>query len=102
MIGKMVSLGFGLATMPARMTFKGARAAVSAPGDVGHFLDELRQVSDGVLQDAQLLLDSIDAEMSRKTAHLTPEQKQKAAEQALHTAERHLSVAAVNILQAVW
>ena len=34
MIGKMVSLGFDLATLPARMTYRGTRAMINMPGDI--------------------------------------------------------------------
>jgi hypothetical protein len=102
MIGKMVSLGFDLATLPARMTLKGARAVVAAPGDINHFMSELRQASDEVLGELQLLVDSVDAEMSQKAAHLSPQQKQQAAELALGAAEQHLSMAAINMLRALW
>lgn len=102
MIGKMVSLGFDLATLPARMTLKGARAAISAPGDFNHLRAELRQASAEVAREIQLLLDSVDAEMRQKTAQLNPQQKQQAAELALDAAEKHLSMAAVNMLRALW
>mgnify|MGYP003574814839 CR=1 FL=1 len=61
MLGKMVSLGFDLATLPARMTLKGAKAMVAVPGDIDHFLREIRQASDEVAREIQLLLDSVDA-----------------------------------------
>ena len=102
MLGKMVSIGFDLATLPARMTIRGARAAVTAPGDIGLMMRELRQVSDEVAREVQLVLASVDAEMSQKAAHLNPTQKQQAAELALGAAEQHLSMAAVNVLRALW
>jgi predicted exporter len=102
MLGKMVSLGFDLATLPARMTLKGAKAMVAVPGDIDHFLREIRQASDEVAREIQLLLDSVDAEMREKAAHLSPVQKQQAAELALGAAEQHLSMAAVNMLRALW
>lgn len=102
MLGKMVSLGFDLATLPARMTFKGAKAIVAMPGDIDHLRREIRQATDEVAREVQLLLDSVDAEMSQKAAHLSPVQKQQAAELALGAAEQHLSMAAVNILRALW
>ncbi len=102
MLKKMVSLGFDLATLPARMTLKGARAVVAMPGDVEHFLREVRTVSDEVAREIQLLLDSVDAEMRQKSAHLDTRQKQRAAELALGAAEQHLSMAAINVLRAVW
>jgi hypothetical protein len=102
MLSKIVSLGFDFATLPARMTFKGARAVIAMPGDVEHFMREIRTESDEVLREIQSLLDSVDAEMSQKAAHLNPQQKQQAAELALGTAEQHLSMAAINILRALW
>ena len=54
------------------------------------------------MQEIQLLLMSVDDEMGRKTAHLSNEQKQQAALLALQAAEQHLSMAAVNLLRAVW
>jgi hypothetical protein len=102
MLGKMVSLGFDLATLPARMTFKGAKAVVAMPGDIDHFRREIRHASDEVAQEIQQLLDSVDAEMSQKAAHLNPSQKQQAADLALGAAEQHLSMAAVNMLRALW
>ena len=102
MIGKMVSLGFDMATLPARMTLKGARAMVAMPGDFDHFMQEIRQSSDEVAREIQALVNSVDMEMSQKTAHLNPEQKQQAAELALGAAEQHLSMAAVNMLRALW
>jgi len=102
MLGKMVSLGFGLATLPARMTVKGARALVAMPGDIDHFMRELRAVSEEVAREVQQVLDSVDAEMRDKAAHLSPLQKQQAAQLALGAAEQHLSMAAVNLLRALW
>lgn len=102
MLGKMVSVGFDLATLPARMTLRGAKAMVSVPGDVEHFMREIRQASDEVAREIQLLLQSVDAEMREKAGHLTPEQKQQAADLALGAAEQHLSMAAVNVLRALW
>jgi hypothetical protein len=102
MLGKMVSLGFDLATLPARMTFRGAKAVVAMPGDIDHFRAELRQASDEVAREIQQLLDSVDLEMRQKAAHLDPAQKQQAAELALGAAEQHLSMAAINMLRALW
>ena len=102
MLRKMVSLGFDLATLPARMTFKGARAVVAMPGDVEHFMREIRTVSDEVAREAQLVLDAVDAEMRQKSAHLDTRQKQQAAAIALGAAEQHLSMAAINVLRALW
>ena len=102
MIGKMVSLGFDLATLPARMTYRGTRAMLAMPGDYEQVMAEIRQASDEVAREIQALLYSVDAEMSQKTAHLNPQQKQQAAELALDAAEKHLSMAAVNMLRALW
>ena len=102
MIGKMISLGFDLATMPARMTYRGTRAMLAMPGDIEQVIAEVRAVSDEVAREVQVLLESVDAEMSQKTAHLNPQQKQQAAELALDAAEQHLSMAAVNMLRALW
>lgn len=102
MIGKMVSLGIDMATLPARMTFKGAKAMVAMPGDFSHFMEEIRGASDEVAREIQALMSTVDMEMSQKAAHLSPGQKQQAAELALNAAEQHLSMAAVNILRALW
>ena len=102
MIGKMVSLGFDLATLPARMTYRGTRAMLTMPGDIEQVLAEVRGASDEVAREIQALLNSVDAEMSQKAAHLNPQQKQQAAELALGAAEQHLSMAAINMLRALW
>ena len=102
MIGKMVSLGFDLATLPARMTYKGTKAMLAMPGDFEQVMAEIRQASDEVAGEIQALMADVDAEMSQKAAHLNGEQKQQAAELALDAAEKHLSMAAVNMLRALW
>lgn len=102
MFTKIVSLGFDLATLPARMTFRGAKAVVAMPGDIEHFMREIRSTSDEVAREIQLVLDAVDAEMRQKAAHLDPQQKQQAAELALGAAEQHLSMAALNVLRALW
>ena len=102
MLEKMVSIGFDLATLPARMTLRGVRAAVAMPGDIDHFLREIRQVSDEVALEIQRLIESVDREMSQKAAPLSPAQKQQAPDLALGAAEQHLSMAAVNLLRALW
>ena len=102
MIGKMVSLGFDLATLPARMTYKGTKAMLAMPGDFEQVMVEIRQASDEVAREIQALMADVDAEMSQKAAHLNGEQKQQAAELALDAAEKHLSMAAVNMLRALW
>ena len=102
MIGKMVSLGFDLATLPARMTYKGTKAMLAMPGDFEQVMAEIRQASDEVAREIQALMADVDAEMSQRAAHLNGEQKQQAAELALDAAEKHLSMAAVNMLRALW
>ena len=102
MIGKMVSLGFGLATLPARMTYRGTRALLAMPGDFEQVMREIREASDDVAREIQALMAEVDMEMSRKAEHLSSEQKQQAAELALDAAEKHLSMAAVNMLRALW
>ena len=102
MIGKMFSLGFDLATLPARMTYKGTKAMLAMPGDFEQVMAQMREVSDEVAREIQALMASVDAEMSQKAAHLSGEQKQQAAELAMEAAEKHLSMAAVNMLRALW
>jgi len=98
----MVSLGFDLATLPARMTYRGTRAMLTMPGDFERVLVEIREASDEVALEIQALMADVDADMSQKTAHLNSEQKQQAAELALDAAEKHLSMAALNMLRALW
>lgn len=102
MIGKMISFGFNMATLPARLTYKSARAMLTAPADFHEFMEQLRHASDEVAREIQLIMDGVDAEMRRDTAHLSPRQKQQAAEMALDAAEKHLSMAAVNMFRALW
>ena len=102
MIGKIVSLGFDLATLPARMTFRGAKAVLTMPGDLEQVIAEMREVSDDVAREVQMLAASVDAEMQQKAAHLSGEEKQQAAELALAAAQTHLSMAAVDMLRALW
>ncbi|MEM6581552.1 MAG: hypothetical protein AAF699_09780 [Pseudomonadota bacterium] len=102
MLGKMVSLGFGLATLPARMTYRSVKAVATVPGDLNHLRQELAQFSGEVAREIQHVLESVDAEMRAKSAHLNPSEKQQAAELAISAAEQHLSMAAVNVLRALW
>jgi uncharacterized protein (DUF2225 family) len=102
MIGKMISLGFDLATLPARMTYRGTRALLTMPGDLEQVMREIEKASDDVAREIQILMADVDMEMSRKTEHLSGEQKQQAADLALDAAEKHLSMAAVNMLRALW
>lgn len=102
MIGKILSTGFSLATLPARLTFRSVRALAMTPAEAGRLLAEMRDASDQAVEEIHALLASVDDEMGRKTAHLSNADKRLAAELALQAAEQHLSMAAINILRAVW
>ncbi len=102
MIGKMISFGFDMATLPARLTYRSARAMLTVPADFNAFMDQLRHASDEVAREIQAIMEGVDADMSHRTAHLSPQQKQQAAELALEAAEKHLGMAAVNMFRALW
>jgi hypothetical protein len=102
MIGKLISTGFSLATLPARLTFRSVRALAMTPAEASRLLADMRQASDQAVQELQGLLANVDADMTHKTAHLSAADKRLAAELALHAAEQHLNMAAINILRAVW
>ena len=102
MIGKLLSTGFSLATLPARLTFRSVRALAMTPAEVSRLLADMRQASDQAVRELQELLTRVDADMAQKTAHLSAADKRLAAELALRAAEQHLSMAAINILRAVW
>lgn len=102
MIGKMVALGFDMATLPARLTLRGTRALMAIPADFGGFMEQLRQTSGEMSREVRRIMDTVDAEMNDKAGHLSPEQKQQAAELALGAAEKHLSMAVVDVFRALW
>jgi hypothetical protein len=102
MIGKLLSSGFSLVTLPARLTFRSVRALAMTPAKTSRLLADMRAASDQAVQELQGLLASVDAEMTHKAAHLSAADKRLAAELALRAAEQHLSMAAINILRAVW
>ncbi len=102
MIGKLLSTGFSLATLPARLTFRSVRALAMTPAEASRLLADMREASDQAVHELQGLLASVDAEMTHKAAHLSAADKRLAAELALRAAEQHLSMAAINILRAVW
>ncbi|MEX6502624.1 hypothetical protein [Pseudomonas zhanjiangensis] len=102
MIGKLLSTGFSLATLPARLTFRSVRALAMTPAEVNRLLSEMRDASDQAVQEIQAMLASVDDEMGRKTAHLSNADKRLAAQLALQAAEQHLSMAAINVLRALW
>ncbi len=102
MIGKVVSLGFRLYTLPIRMGYRGAANVFNLPVDLDQFLAEARAVSDQVAREVQWAIESVDREMSAKASHLTPLQREQAAQLAVSAAEQHLSMAAINLLRALW
>jgi hypothetical protein len=102
MLGKLLSSGFSLATLPARLTLRSVRALAMTPAQANQLLAELREASDHAVAEIQQLLARVDDEMGRQTAHLSNADKRLAAELALQAAEQHLSMAAINILRAVW
>jgi len=102
MIGKLVSTGFRVATLPARLTFRSVRALAMTPAEASRLVEGMRDASDQAVREIQQMLASVDAEMGFKAAHLSREEKRAAAELALYAAEQHLSMAAINILRAVW
>lgn len=102
MIGKMMSLGFDLATMPARLTWRSARAMTMSAADFQRFSSELRTASEEAAREIRAVIEGVDAEMSQRAGHLSAEQKAQAAALALDAAEKHLSMAAVNMLRALW
>ena len=102
MIGKMIALGVGVATLPARLTWRSARAMTMTPAQFQRFSAELRQASDDVAREIQAIIAGVDTEMRHKAGHLSAQQKTQAATLALQAAEQHLSMAAVNMLRALW
>lgn len=102
MIGKMMSLGFDLATMPARLTWRSARAMTMNAAEFQRFSNELREASEEAAREIRAVIAGVDAEMSMKAGHLSGEQKAQAAALALDAAEKHMSMAAVNLLRALW
>ena len=58
MIGKMMSMGFDLATMPARLTWRSARAMTMSTAEFSAFSDELRQASEDAVREGASKLKS--------------------------------------------
>ena len=102
MLSKMVSTGFRLYTLPARMAYRTTASMFGFPGSFDQFLAEVRVNSEQVAREIQQMFEQVDREMSQKTAHLSTREREQAADLALHSAEQHLSMAAVNVLRAVW
>ena len=102
MLRKVISTGFNLYTLPARMIYRRAAVRFDLPRDPDALMRELRVNSAQVAREVRAVLDGVDAEMRAKTADLSPAERRQAADIALYAAERHLSMAAVNVLRAVW
>jgi len=66
MIGKLISTGFSLATLPARLTFRSVRALAMTPAEASRLLADMRQASDQAVQELQGLLANVDADMTHK------------------------------------
>lgn len=97
-----MSMGFDLATMPARLTWRSARAMTMNAAEFQQFTEELRQASEEAAREIRAVIAGVDMEMTQKASHLSPDQKAQAAALALDAAEKHLSMAAVNMLRALW
>ncbi len=102
MIGKMMSLGFDLATLPARLTLRSAKAMTMSAAEFQQFSRELRAASEDAARELRAVVAGVDQEMRLKAGHLSAEQKAQAASLALDAAEQHMSMAAVNLLRALW
>ena len=102
MIGKLISTGVDLVTLPARVAIETTQKALQLPADLGQLIGEVQAAAEQAMEEMQVMADGVDNEMSKKAAHLTPEQKQQAAELALGAAEQHLNMAATNMLRALW
>ncbi len=97
-----MSMGLDLATMPARLTWRSAKAMSMSAAEFQAFTDELRQASEEAAREVRQVIAGVDMEMTHKAAHLSPDEKAQAAALALDAAEKHLSMAAVNMLRALW
>lgn len=102
MIGKMMSLGLDLATLPARLTLRSARAMTMSAAEFQQFSRELRAASEDAARELQAVIAGVDQDMRLRAGHLSAEQKAQAAALALDAAEKHMSMAAVNLLRALW
>ena len=98
----MIKQAWNLATLPARLALRGTRQMWLLPANWEQMARELRLASAEATRELRLLVESVDAEMSARAAHLTPEQKQQATGLALQAAEQHLSMAARDLLRALW
>lgn len=102
MIGKLISTGIDLATLPARVALNTTQKALQLPADLGQMIAEVQEAAEQAVQEVQVMAEGVEAEMTQKAAHLSPEQKHRAAELALSAAEQHLNMAATNMLRALW
>ena len=102
MIKQVFSTGLNLATLPARMALKGSREMWLLPANWERFSREMQLASAEVTRELRLLVESVDQEMSARAAHLSPQEKQQATTLALQAAEQHLSMAARDLLRALW
>lgn len=102
MLAKVVTTGFRLYTLPARLAYRQTARLFNLPDDPARLLQEARAVSEEVARELQRVLDSVDRDMSARAAHLSPPEREQAAQLALHAAEQHLSMAAINVLRAFW
>lgn len=102
MITKMLSMGVDIATLPARLTWRSARAMTMNASEFQQFSAELRLASEEAAREIRAVLAGVDADMHARAGHLSAEQKAQAAGLALQAAEQHLSMAAVNLLRALW
>jgi hypothetical protein len=102
MLGKMVSFGFSVSTLPARLAYRSAAGLFNLPADLEQLTAALKVDSVQVVREIEMVLSAVDQEMRQKAGNLSPEQQQQAAELALRSAEQHLSMAAVNVLRAIW
>ncbi len=102
MLRTAVKTGFRFATLPARLTYKSAKYAMSLPADAALLRDTLSLAATEAAKELQALADSVDKEMQDKAAHLTDEQREQATWLALQAAEQHLSMAARDLMRALW
>ena len=97
-----MATGFRLYTLPARLAYRRTASLLNLPDEPGRLIEEIRALSEQVAGEVQAVLDGVDRDMRERAAHLTPEQREQAAQLALYSAEQHLSMAAVNVLRALW
>lgn len=102
MTRKMVSFGFNIYTLPVRAAYRGTAHLFNLPPTLEDLIAELRAGSEQVSREVEAMLSEVDREMTEKASHLSPQQRQAAAQIALDAAGQHLSMAAINMLRAFW